>query len=117
MYDIKRAKRLSHALVHSVIARASLFTDHAIAGLPMRAKYRPLKNVRKPLAFLQQIPFRLPSIGGRQSMEWRLCRVVELFCSPVRIIVPHISLHDHSYRRTMRKCLRHVFQKKKVAFL
>ena len=40
MYEIKRAKRLSHAFVHFVTARASLFTDHQISGLPIRAKYR-----------------------------------------------------------------------------
>ena len=28
MYEIKRDNRLSHALVHFVIDRASLFTDH-----------------------------------------------------------------------------------------
>ena len=39
-------KRLSHAFVHIVTARASLFTDHNIAGLPIRAKCRHFqKNV------------------------------------------------------------------------
>ena len=37
--EIKRATRLSHALVHFVMARASSFTDHKISGLPIRAKY------------------------------------------------------------------------------
>ena len=32
MYAIKRAKRLSQALVHFVIARASLFSDHRTSG-------------------------------------------------------------------------------------
>ena len=35
----------------------------------------------------------------------RLCKTVELFYSPVRNIVPRISLHDLPYHRTMRKCL------------
>ena len=39
MYEIKRANRLSQAFVHFVTARASLFTDHRISGLPIRAKY------------------------------------------------------------------------------
>ena len=40
MLEIKRARRLSQALNHSVTARASLFTDHRMSGLPMRVKYR-----------------------------------------------------------------------------
>ena len=45
MYEIKCAKRLSHALVHFVTPRASLFTDHKISGLPIRAKYRHFKTI------------------------------------------------------------------------
>ena len=44
MYEIKRATRLSKALVHFVIARASLLTDSKISGLPMRAKYKHFEN-------------------------------------------------------------------------
>ena len=46
MYDeeIKRDNRLSQALVHFVIDRASLFTDHRISGLPIRAKYKHFQN-------------------------------------------------------------------------
>ena len=40
MYEIKRAKRLKQALVNLVTARASLFTEHKISGLPMRTKYK-----------------------------------------------------------------------------
>ena len=34
------ARLLSQALVHFVIDRASLFADHRISGLPIRAKYK-----------------------------------------------------------------------------
>ena len=44
MYEIKRARLLSHALVHFVIARANLLTDHRISGLPLRAKYRHFRT-------------------------------------------------------------------------
>ena len=44
MYAIKRAKRLSQAFVHYVTARASLFTDHTISGLPIRAKFWTFQN-------------------------------------------------------------------------
>ena len=39
IFEINRLKRLSQALVHFVMARASLFTDHQISGRPILAKY------------------------------------------------------------------------------
>ena len=45
MFEIKRAKRLSQALVHFVAARASLFTHHRMTGLPMRATNRHFKTI------------------------------------------------------------------------
>ena len=41
---INRFRRLSQALVHFVIDRASLFTDHRISGLPVRAKYKHFRT-------------------------------------------------------------------------
>ena len=43
----QRDSRLSHALVHLVIDRASLFTDHKISGLPIRAKYKHFRTIRE----------------------------------------------------------------------
>ena len=40
MKEIKRTKRLSQALVRLMTARASLFTEHRMLGLPIRAKYK-----------------------------------------------------------------------------
>ena len=40
-----RFRRLSQALVHFAIDRASLFTDHRISGLPIRAKYKHFKTI------------------------------------------------------------------------
>ena len=37
---VKRAKRLSQALVHLVTLRANLFTDQRMSGPPMHAKYK-----------------------------------------------------------------------------
>ena len=45
MNEIERAKRLSQTFVHFVTARASLFTDHEISGLPIRAKYRHFRTI------------------------------------------------------------------------
>ena len=44
--EIQRAKRLSQKLFF-VIARASLFTDHRMSGLPMRAKCRLFSKIRE----------------------------------------------------------------------
>ena len=45
MQEIKRARRLSQALTHFVIARVSLLTVHRISGLPERAKYRHFRTI------------------------------------------------------------------------
>ena len=44
MYEINRFIRLSQALVHFVIDRASSFTDHRISGRPIRAKFQTFQN-------------------------------------------------------------------------
>ena len=38
-------RRLSQALVHFVMARASLFTDHKISGRPILAKYKHFRTI------------------------------------------------------------------------
>ena len=45
IYEINRFKRLPHALVHSLIDRASLFTENRISGRPIRAKYQYFKTI------------------------------------------------------------------------
>ena len=45
MYEINRFRRLSQVLVHFVMDRASLFTDHKISGRPIRAKYKHYKTI------------------------------------------------------------------------
>ena len=45
IYEINRFRRLSQALVHFVIDRASLFTDHRISGLPILAKYKNFRTI------------------------------------------------------------------------
>ena len=37
----------SQAFVHFVIDRASVFTDHRISGLPIRAKYKHFRTIRE----------------------------------------------------------------------
>ena len=43
--EISLAHRLSQALVHFATAPASLFTDHRMSGLPIRARYKHLKTI------------------------------------------------------------------------
>ena len=45
MYEINRFRRLSQALVHFVMDRASLFTDHRISGRPIRAKKKHFRTI------------------------------------------------------------------------
>ena len=87
-----------------VTARANLFTDPRMSGLPMRAKHM----------LLQLIDFLLLWIGGRPCMALRRWKIGQLFCSPIRNICPCISLHDLPYHKTMRKCSRQVSQNKVV---
>ena len=91
--EIKRAKRLSQALVHFGTAHASLFADHGMSGLPVRAKYRHSRQFESQLlTTLQQIRILLLWIDGHQSMELRHCEVVLLLstflCMTFQIIGP-----------------------------
>ena len=45
MCNINRLRRLSQALVHFVIDRASLFAEHRISGLPIRPKYKHFRTI------------------------------------------------------------------------
>ena len=45
IYEINRFRRLSHALVRFVMARASWFTDHKISGRPILAKYKHFRTI------------------------------------------------------------------------
>ena len=45
IYEIKRAKRLWQAPFTFVTACSSLFTNHRMSGLPMRANYRHFRTI------------------------------------------------------------------------
>ena len=58
--EINRFRRLSQALVHFVIDRATLFTDHRISGRPIRAKFSISEQFESiHVTTLQQISFLL----------------------------------------------------------
>ena len=55
MYEIKRDERLSHAFVHVVTDRASLFTEHRTSDLPIRAKYKHFKTICEQTSEILQL--------------------------------------------------------------
>ena len=94
MCEIKRAKRLSQAFVRLVIDRASLFTDHRISSLPIRAKHRQFRTI------CEQTVDNSPT-DSLSSLNWwssmRLCEIVEPFYSQIRNIFPHINRSTHFF--------------------
>ena len=100
MYEINRFRRLSQALVHVVIERANLFTDHRISGLPIRAKFQYFRTILR--AYLWQFSYRCHFFLFKVVIidEWR--RYFVDLLSP-RNIAPHISSHDLPYHKTMKK--------------
>ena len=101
MYDeyINRFRRLSQALVHFVMDRASLFTDHRISGRPFRAKYKHFRRIWEHTFDKSPADFNSSSLKWWSSMHG----VVESSCSPTHNIVPHTSLHDQPCHKTMKK--------------
>ena len=83
MHEVKRANRLSHALVHLVIDRASLVTDPKISGLQIRAKYRhfrsletnPIDNAKPCFPHDNIVGNRLGD-GGMRSRVLSVCHML-----------------------------------------
>ena len=69
MLEIKRDGRLAQALVHFVIDRASLFTDHRISGLPIRAKYNHFRTSREHTFDNSPTDFNSSSLKWWSSMH------------------------------------------------
>ena len=101
IYEINRFKRLSQALVHFVMDRASSFTDHRISGRPIRAKYKHFRTIWEHTCDNSPTDF-ISSFKWWSSMQI-LCRVVESSCLPTHSFVDHTSLHDQPCHKTMKK--------------
>ena len=69
MYEIYRFRRLSQALVHFVIDRASLFTDHKISGLPIRAKFQHFRTIWEHTCDNSPTDFNSSSLKRWSSMQ------------------------------------------------
>ena len=105
MYEIKRAKSLSHAFVLYVTARASLFTDHKISSLPIHAKHEHFTTICEQT--VDNSPTDPISSFLHPYMASRLCTIAQLFYSQVRNIFPRISSQDLPCHRTMKILFRH----------
>ena len=112
MCEINLANRLSHVWVHFVTALASLFADHSISGLPIRAKYKHLKMifVSKLVIILQLIQFLLVWTDDHPSNDMKLCITAPLSCLRIHSIVQRIFEHALPCRKTMRLFLREAFR-------
>ena len=95
-YEINRFRSLSHALVHFVIDRASLFNDQRTSSLPIRAKYKTFRTIWQHTC--DNSPQDFIDAGSRY-----FCRVVESYCLLTRNVAPHISSHDPPCHKTMKK--------------
>ena len=69
MYEINRFRRLSQALVHFVMDRASLFTDHRISGLPIRAMFQHFITICEHTCDNSQTDFISSSLKWWSSMH------------------------------------------------
>ena len=101
---MKRFSRLSQALVHFVSDLASLFTDHRISGLPIRAKYKYFRTIWEHTFDISPTDFKSFSLKWWSSMHgvdtlWS-CWVA---CLLTHNILPHISWHDLPCHRTTKR--------------
>ena len=84
--EIERAKRSSRALVHFVTARASLFPDHRMSGLSIRAKYRHVMTIWRHSPIVYNFsPFEV--------------MVVKTWCGDLKKLALH-NIHNRGSRST-----------------
>ena len=69
IYEINRFRRLSQALVHFVMDRASLLTDHRISGRPILAKYKHFRTIREHTCDNSPTDFVSSSLKWWSSMK------------------------------------------------
>ena len=69
IYEINRFRRLSQALVHFVMDRSSLFTDHRMSGRPILAKYKHFRTIWEHVLDNSQTDFVSSSLKWWSSMH------------------------------------------------
>ena len=77
---------------------ASLLTDHAMLGLPIRAKYKHFKSICEHT--FDNYPIDSSSSFLNWCMDLNICRAVPPFYLPIRSISQRIFEHVLPYRRT-----------------
>ena len=106
IYEINRFRRLSQALVHFVMDRASLFTDHRISGLPKRTKYKHFRTIWEHVLNNSPTDFVSSSLKWWSSMHGadtlRSCCVVLLAKSQYRS-THFLVWHDLPYSKTTKR--------------
>ena len=80
MYEINLSKRLSQACVHLAPDPVSLFTDHGMSSLPIRAKYKHFKtNCEQYFWFLSNwSKFLLLELMIIQAWAWNFVQLLSL---------------------------------------
>ena len=121
MQEIKRANRRSHALVHFVTDRTSLFTVQKISGQPIRARFKHFTTIcehtsdNSPTGSSSSFcEFIFCSIVNPEQTHKReqlgkdvkLCTAALSFSSPIRSIFQRILEHVLPCRRTTQPFLR-----------
>ena len=94
MDEIKRAKRLSQALVHFATARASLFTDHRMSGLSIRARYKHFRTI------LEQTFDTSPTVPNSFFLNsWSSRHGVETFFSWLNLLIRRFAKLFNAFLR------------------
>ena len=84
---------MSHALVHLVTARASLFTDYRMSSLPILAKYKPFKICEHAWTPTVVKPSGCPNMELKPKQKLNLL-VVRTYCMTTRLFLREV--HDQS---------------------
>ena len=108
IFEINRVRRLSQALVHFVIDRASLFTDHKISGRPILANYKQIRTIwentfdNSPTDFNSSSLIWWSSIHGDDTLYscWVVLFANSQYRSTHFLAWPSMS-QDHEEIRTM----------------
>ena len=82
IYEINRFRGLSQALVHFVLDRSSLFTDHRISSRPKRAKFQHFRDLLRAYMWQFSNRFRFCFFEVVVIDAWSRC-FVELLSRPV----------------------------------
>ena len=110
MIQIKRAKRLSQALVHFVTARASLFKDQRTSSRPIPDHEQAFQDYLWAYFghVFDRFQFFLFEVMVVQAWSRDFVQLFSLFLCQFIIFFPRISSHDLPCHKTKLLCSREV---------